>query len=354
VEGADGWLLTPEVLAAIARERDLPGRTAILVGQREIPYEQVAVVRRQGQAGARPGAGSVSRRSPESRFIRLRLDSIQPGADIRVTLTNGMEVSGVYRGEADRSLVAYDRDYACFRDSTLAVLHLPALGESLWVTLRSGDRGRVRFAGFDHRIGAGAAGVGQEDHRCHLLAMLPGSAARASWDVTSLRQVAGAHGALLTSEALAAIARRRDLPGRTAMLLSGPEGEAEIPLERVSAVHGSPPPHAPRATMNFGVGSSRDFSLVGMKVNAWIGNHAAWYLSAGYGFPFVGAGLVLYQNRDGNGMVASASLGWPAALAILSYQVRVASRTYVVVGGAGGTVFNAAAAFPILGLEHRF
>jgi len=187
-----------------------------------------------------------------------------------------------------------------------------------------------------------------------LFRSLQGSTARASWDVTSLRQVEGADGWFLTAEVLAAIAGRRDLPGRTAMLLSGPEGQAEIPLERVSAVHGPPPPHAPRTTINVGLGSSRDFTLVGMKLNAWLGDHAAWYLSAGCGLPFVGTGLVLYQNRDGNGMVASASLGWPAALAVLSYQVRVASRTYVVIGGVGGTVFDTAVALPILGLEHRF
>jgi hypothetical protein len=206
------------------------------------------------------GKGLDSRRSGECTLAQFGADAIRPGTIVRVSLTDGGEVRGAYRGQAERPAVAYDNDYEQFRGLTQATLPLPALGDSLWVTLRSGDRERVCFRGFDHLYHAGAAQPGGQEHHCLSLATHRGSNTRVSWDVASLRQIEGENGLLLNEAALSALASRPDLPGRTALFVADRNGLVAVPLERVSVVHRVADPAL--RWLGFGAGLGVDLSFL--------------------------------------------------------------------------------------------
>ena len=104
-----------------------------------------------------------------------------------------------------------------------------------------------------------------------------------------------------------------------------------------------------------GVGSSKAWNFVGVTKEFPIGGRTALFLAGGYGTILVGGGVVFYTNRDGNGLVASATAGLAGAHASLGGQLKLFRRGYLTAGGSVGSYFlQHRGALPYISFEYRF
>lgn len=77
---------------------------------------------------------------------------IQPGSKIVITLRDGTEIGGRYRGIEELSPQAYGRRYTKRREEWGSEIYLPAIGDTITIITESGRQCVGEFLGFDHKI----------------------------------------------------------------------------------------------------------------------------------------------------------------------------------------------------------
>lgn len=99
------------------------------------------------------GIGSaIDSRKSDTIFIPgWKVEAIKPGEQIRVILRDGKEVEGKYVGLNRVPPKEYAKRYADFRKQRQEELFLPALGDSITITMKSGAQGQRILSGFDHQ-----------------------------------------------------------------------------------------------------------------------------------------------------------------------------------------------------------
>ena len=97
--------------------------------------------------------GSIIDRSrPDSTFVTGRqLERIKPGKEIRVTLTDGSQLTGEYLGIDQVPKGEYAEMYESFRRQDPDGASLPALGSDVEIALKSGQKGERQLWGFDRK-----------------------------------------------------------------------------------------------------------------------------------------------------------------------------------------------------------
>jgi hypothetical protein len=113
-----------------------------------------------------------------------------------------------------------------------------------------------------------------------------------------------------------------------------------------------------RWTWSAGLGSSRAWNLVGVTVDLPLSEHASAYLAAGLGEMVVGAGVAWFENRSGDGMVASVVAG-TGLQASLTYRWRLRGSGFLVAGAtyvhvAGFSNADHPQLLPVVAYECRF
>ncbi len=108
-------------------------------------------------------------------------------------------------------------------------------------------------------------------------------------------------------------------------------------------------------TFNAGIGSPKAWNFAGITREFLLDDHTAFFVTGGLGTALVGVGVAYYDNRSGNGIVASSAIGVVDLQATLAYQVKIAPQDFVAVGGAYGLFFMQCACWlPVLSYEHRY
>ena len=127
---------------------------------------------------------------------------------------------------------------------------------------------------------------------------------------------------------------------------------------RAQAPADPPRPYVPRAEVwvaQAGYGSSRAWNFIGLSYDVVQTEHASLYAAAGFGTILVGVGAAYYTQRQGNGLVLSATAGIAGAHASASYQMRLVPGGYLGAGVSVGNYFlQHEGLMAIVGYEHRF
>ncbi|OGS94114.1 MAG: hypothetical protein A3H31_07205 [Gallionellales bacterium RIFCSPLOWO2_02_FULL_57_47] len=108
-------------------------------------------------------------------------------------------------------------------------------------------------------------------------------------------------------------------------------------------------------TFNAGIGSPKAWNYVGVTREYLLDDHTAFFVTAGLGTALVGAGLVYYGNREGNGIAVSSAIGIVDLQATLAYQLKVGPQDFVAMGASYGAFFMQCTCWlPVLSYEHRY
>jgi len=146
---------------------------------------------------------------------------VSPGARVAFHLKDGTTVSGRYLGVARIPEEAYARRYRSWRDSLPPGESFPALGDSITLTLRSGEALAATFGGFGYRqvkLGS-AAGVESGVVRFENLVAISGPAGRS-----------------IPAEHLVTLDISGDLPSATALRVLDVFDTSLTALDRVARV----------------------------------------------------------------------------------------------------------------------
>ncbi len=108
-------------------------------------------------------------------------------------------------------------------------------------------------------------------------------------------------------------------------------------------------------TFHAGIGSPKAWNLIGITREYMLDDHSAFFVTGGFGTALIGAGVVYYGNREGNGVVASSAIGVVDLQATLAYQFKVGKQDFVSAGGTYGMLFMQCWCWlPVLSYEHRY
>lgn len=135
----------------------------------------------------------------------------------------------------------------------------------------------------------------------------------------------------------------------TALLFSSHSAAQETP-------DSAPATNEPKTlTFNAGIGSPKAWNYVGITKEYLLDDHTAFFVTGGLGTALIGAGLVYYGNRAGNGIAVSSAIGIVDLQATFAYQLKVGPQDFVSVGGGYGSFFMQCTCWlPVLSYEHRY
>lgn len=138
---------------------------------------------------------------------------------------------------------------------------------------------------------------------------------------------------------------------------AGNRDHADTDVQTASAASDADPPavSSPRWSAHVGVGSARAWNFVGITMDIVRRGRTSTYLAAGFGTILIGLGAAYHANRDGSGIVLSATAGLAGAHANAGYQIRLADRTFLTGGVSAGSFFlQHNGVLPFLAFERRF
>lgn len=134
-----------------------------------------------------------------------------------------------------------------------------------------------------------------------------------------------------------------------ATLISLPSHAQETPAE----MHTTNEPKT--LTFNAGIGSPKVWNYIGVTKEYLLGDHTAFFVTGGLGTALVGAGVVYYGNRAGNGIVVSAAIGVVDLQATVAYQLKTGPQDFFAIGASYGSFFMQCNCWlPVLSYEHRY
>ena len=108
-------------------------------------------------------------------------------------------------------------------------------------------------------------------------------------------------------------------------------------------------------TFNAGIGSPKAWNYVGVTKEYLLDDHTAFFVTGGLGTALIGAGVIYYGNREGNGVVLSSAIGIVDLQATFAYQAKLGRQDYISVGGTYGMLFMQCYCWlPVLSYEHRY
>jgi hypothetical protein len=108
-------------------------------------------------------------------------------------------------------------------------------------------------------------------------------------------------------------------------------------------------------TLHAGIGSPKAWNFVGVSKEYLLDDHTAFFITGGLGTALIGAGMVYYGQREGNGMVVSSAIGLVDLQATLAYQFKLGPQDYLAMGAGYGVFFMQCTCWlPVLSYEHRY
>ena len=108
-------------------------------------------------------------------------------------------------------------------------------------------------------------------------------------------------------------------------------------------------------TLHAGIGSPKAWNFMGITREYLLDDHTAFYITGGLGTALIGAGITYYDNREGNGVVATSAIGIVDLQATLAYQFKIGKQDFISVGGSYGMFFMQCWCWlPLLSYEHRY
>jgi len=109
-------------------------------------------------------------------------------------------------------------------------------------------------------------------------------------------------------------------------------------------------------TLHAGYGSPKAWNFIGItKEYMLIDDHVTVFLTGGSGTILIGAGLALYSNYDGTGVICSAAGGMMGGHANLSAQLKFGRFSFLTIGCSYGKfVFDQEGFLPVAAYEYRF
>lgn len=118
-------------------------------------------------------------------------------------------------------------------------------------------------------------------------------------------------------------------------------GDESSSLNRTASIHG-------------GFFYPGGVDIAGYTVEHKLGNNFYGYYT--FGFPsFAAAGFSCYKNYNNNGPVATVGAGvGPGFYAVLLYQLRIAEKQFMKLGGGFANGIAYTGAFPVISYEIRF
>ncbi len=155
---------------------------------------------------------------------------LEPGTDVKVRLTDGKRLDGTFIMIDQVPAYEYSRSYEKSRQSDPGVGALPAIGDSINLTLATAEVIAGTFLGFDQTYDS--AGILPW---IHLRTQDSWSARRI--DVRQVSEFGDIHQKRISIDSIAALARLKRLPTLSSVLLSTNTGLTHVPLDRIDRLY---------------------------------------------------------------------------------------------------------------------
>ncbi len=151
--------------------------------------------------------------------------ALEMGKTVTVVLDDGEKVKGKYRGLEQLSETEYAELYSASRESLMAYVQLPALGDTVDLLLYAGDTVKAGFLGCDLN-GVVARPVGGADTE--------------RVEAVEIRELLGDGSARASGMEFRLLASEGRLPIRTALALEWNGASRLVPLNRVARIERTP------------------------------------------------------------------------------------------------------------------
>ncbi len=128
-------------------------------------------------------------------------------------------------------------------------------------------------------------------------------------------------------------------------------------LVRAQEEAGSPAPsnNAEIWTLHAGLGSPKAWNYFGLTKEYLLDEHSSYFVTGGLGTALIGVGLAYYGDREGNGLVATTTVGVVDLQATLGYQYKLGKHDYLTAGATYGMLFMQCYCWlPVVSYEHRY
>lgn len=180
-------------------------------------------------------------RKPDTSYVPAwNVKIIQPGSQIRVVLKDGDEVIGKYAGLRRVAKEKYAKRYTKFREEKEGEVFLPALGDRITTTMKSGRQAEREFLGFDYQY----VGMELEERiASKLAASAPIISVRQVGDTTSgaiflknIERIVDSDGNVTEGKALARLASEGQIPFLSGILIMKGLVPTQVSMENVRQI----------------------------------------------------------------------------------------------------------------------
>lgn len=180
-------------------------------------------------------------RKPDTSYVpSWNVKIIQPGSQIRVVLNDGDEVIGKYAGLRLVAKEKYAKRYAKYREEKEGEVFLPALGDRITITMKSGRQAEREFLGFDYQY------VGmelKENIASKLAASAPivsvrevGDTASGALFLKNIEKIVDSDGSVTEAKTLARLASEGQIPFLSGILIMKGLVATQVPADKVRQI----------------------------------------------------------------------------------------------------------------------
>jgi hypothetical protein len=180
-------------------------------------------------------------RKPDTSYVPAwNAEVIKPGSQIKVVLNDGKQLTGEYAGLRRIRKEKYANRYAEFREQKHGETFIPALGDTITITMKSGRQTERELLGFDYQY-VGMELKGQIASK--LAASAPivsvrevGDTASSALFLKNIEKIVDSDGNVTEGEALARLASEGQIPFLSGILVVKGLVPTQVPADNVRRI----------------------------------------------------------------------------------------------------------------------
>jgi hypothetical protein len=178
---------------------------------------------------------------PDSLYLPgWKAEAVKPGTNVNLFLTDGSPVTGIYRGLGQVANEEYAERYSRFRKHKQDLLFLPALGETITITMQSGAQLEREFLGFNYqRLAEILDAKTIADLEAPSLAILVRqlvSNTSGTLFMKNVVKVADVQGNSTEGAILLSLAAENEIPLHSTIIVEKPDRHVQFPMDKVERV----------------------------------------------------------------------------------------------------------------------